>query len=1138
MRFLPDFLRYAPMRRLALVGLVFVAAIVSCGKDLTGPVANSARYARGLSFNPVFPPAFQAVGGTSSGVVQFTRVHVVLDHEDGTIALDTTIDFPSGADSLTLSLTVKLLDNAPTSGEPMSLNLGYLNAAGDTVFKGGPVSITAAPPPPGGGSNPPVNVPVTYSGPGANAVSVAITPRSGTVVAGAGFNFTAVAKDAGGNTIASTPIIWNSLDPTIATITSAAAGAGVAQSLRGTARIVAQLFSGAADTVPLNVTLPASQLIAQSGNAQAGIVGANLTQPLVVKVAASDGVGVAGTTVNFAVAAGGGSVANASVVSDANGLAQTTWKLGTGTGAQSVTATSGALAHSPLTFTATAQPATATKLVVTTQPVNGIAGTPLTPIVVTAEDSSGNVATTFTGAVSVAFGTSPTGATLAGTATVNAVAGVATFSTLTINKNGTAYTLVASTAGLTSATTSAFDIAVGAPSKLVFTVQPASGTANNALTPAIVVNAQDSQGNPTPSFTGAVALAFGTNPTGATLGGTLSATSAVAGAATFSNVTVSLAGTGYTLAASATGLTAGTSTQFNIGGGVATTLALSSGGGQTGAPSAALAGPIVVQVTDAGGNPIAGTTVTFAILTGGGSMVPASGVSNLAGQVQTVWTLGPGLGAQSLSASSAGLAGSPITINATASLTSASKTWTGATDTQWLTSSNWSPAGAPSTTDSVLIPVTTNHPAISASTTIASIIIQSGAPVTVSGAGVGLSINGRVDATGGILGLGGATVVLNGTVSSKTLKGLMNVANLTFFGPYSLNGTFTQTGAVVINSGGSLFLNGNAMSVTGDFSTAATGTFTENNAADVLIVTGNVSFGGGSTSGQITNGFLTISGNFTQSNSATSFAASGAHQAAFVGTSAQTINFANPGSSQFAKLTLANSAGVTFATNVVAASDVTAGGPVISTFGLTISGRAIDPTGSCRGRRHFVPGKREPGGREHTDDQHIRHVQQQQYAAREPHGKWRSERELGIGQSFRRRSHTHHHRRPANGEQRRHQHEFRVRPDHRRWQRVVRGNLGAADKWCIADRRQLLTERWRDGIRGIVAAHHALHGGHADDLVRESDDVELRNAPARDERRRDLHYRCGDFVRRLAQDGDDAERDQRRPHRERRPNSL
>ncbi|MGH7656249.1 MAG: hypothetical protein ACREN6_16475, partial [Gemmatimonadaceae bacterium] len=151
--------RDAPLRRLAFLGLVFVAAIVSCGKDLTGPNA-ATRFMRGLSWDAVFPPPLRDVGGAGSGVVAFNRVHVVLHHADGTVALDSMVAFPSGADSLTVSLTVALAKNAPASGEQMALNLGYLNAAGDTVFKGGPITITAAPRPPGGGENPPVQVPV------------------------------------------------------------------------------------------------------------------------------------------------------------------------------------------------------------------------------------------------------------------------------------------------------------------------------------------------------------------------------------------------------------------------------------------------------------------------------------------------------------------------------------------------------------------------------------------------------------------------------------------------------------------------------------------------------------------------------------------------------------------------------------------------------------------------------------------------------------------------------------------------------------------------------------------------------------------------------------------------------------------
>jgi hypothetical protein len=77
--------------------------------------------------------------------VAFERVRITLRREDGSIALDTVVDFPAGADSLVLGLNVPLPPSAPSTGVPLSLNLGYVNAAGDTVFRGGPLAVTVTP---------------------------------------------------------------------------------------------------------------------------------------------------------------------------------------------------------------------------------------------------------------------------------------------------------------------------------------------------------------------------------------------------------------------------------------------------------------------------------------------------------------------------------------------------------------------------------------------------------------------------------------------------------------------------------------------------------------------------------------------------------------------------------------------------------------------------------------------------------------------------------------------------------------------------------------------------------------------------------------------------------------------------------
>jgi len=73
---------------------------------------------------------------------------------------------------------------------------------------------------------------------------------------------------------------------------------------------------------------------------------------------------------------------------------------------------------------------------------------------------SGNTATSFTGAVTMSItpGTGTPLAVLSGTNPVSAVAGVATFSNLSVNLPGVGYKLNAAATGLTGVTSTAFNI--------------------------------------------------------------------------------------------------------------------------------------------------------------------------------------------------------------------------------------------------------------------------------------------------------------------------------------------------------------------------------------------------------------------------------------------------------------------------------------------------------------------------------------------------------------------------------------------------------------------------------------------------------------------------------------------------------
>lgn len=95
-----------------------------------------------------------------------------------------------------------------------------------------------------------------------------------------------------------------------------------------------------------------------------------------------------------------------------------------------------------------------------------------------------------------------------------------------------------------------------------------------------------------------------------------------------------------------------------------------SGDGQAGVAGTTLPAPLVVQVTDAFGNPIAGVPITWT--PDGGSVSATSTTTDGEGLTSVTRTLGPTAGPQTTLASSEGLAGSPVTFNHTVTAGNAS----------------------------------------------------------------------------------------------------------------------------------------------------------------------------------------------------------------------------------------------------------------------------------------------------------------------------------------------------------------------------------------------------------------------------------------------------------------------------------
>jgi adhesin/invasin len=187
-----------------------------------------------------------------------------------------------------------------------------------------------------------------------------------------------------------------------------------------------------------------------------------------------------------------------------------------------------------------------------------------------------------------------------------------------------------------------------------------TGVAGTTLSDPLVVEVTDAFGNP-----------IADQPIAWTAegGGSVSEIATTTDAQGRSAVTRTLgpaSGTQTTLASSA-GL-AGSPIVFShiVTAGSPSGVSVVSGNEQFGAPGVTLPDPLVVAVVDGGGNPVVGAAVTWVVTGGGGSLDPATGTTDENGRASTVWTLGPGIGANAAQAIVSGVGQAAFTATASA----------------------------------------------------------------------------------------------------------------------------------------------------------------------------------------------------------------------------------------------------------------------------------------------------------------------------------------------------------------------------------------------------------------------------------------------------------------------------------------
>ncbi|HEY5489565.1 MAG TPA: hypothetical protein VIK25_00115 [Gemmatimonadaceae bacterium] len=481
-----------------------------------------------------------------------------------------------------------------------------------------------------------------------------------------------------GNGIAGFPVTWNaasgggSLLATLAT--SDNTGRSTAIWTLGSAA-GSQLATLAVTGLPLTVysatavAAAGDSVVIEAGNNQAGRVGSALGTPLIIRVRDTSGNPVVGTSVVFAVASGGGSVAPSVAVTDANGRAQAIWTLGSFSGAQTATATVGAKS---VTFTATGSASGGG---------GGGGGSPTQLVLVSGNGQTGNVSQSLTAPMIVrvidASGVPVTGVNVTWTLPAGNSGGFASPSVSSTDGSGQASMLwtLGSKVGLQQITASA----TGVPSlTLQATVQVGSSG-------AVIMD----NGNGQVSSAGALLATYlrvlvvdqsGTAVVGARVTwavvtglGSLAKSWGLTNAAGYDSVAWTLGATSgaQTVSATVTGVTPVTFTATASTGATPAQLVLVSGNAQSGGVGQLLASPVIVKVVDASGYSVPGIDVSWAIVSGGGTSSSVTSRTDGAGQAQTLWTLGNSLGTQRIRATATGLTALNLTATATVAATGA-----------------------------------------------------------------------------------------------------------------------------------------------------------------------------------------------------------------------------------------------------------------------------------------------------------------------------------------------------------------------------------------------------------------------------------------------------------------------------------